>query len=324
MLDHCTRRLAALDGLRAISILLVLSAHMLPIGPKSWEMNLTIGAMGMSLFFALSGFLITTQLLAGQSAPVFFVRRFTRILPLAYLYLAVVFLVVTYDLPRLGGSLLFLENYHFQFLSDLNGHFWSLCVEMHFYLAIGIVVACLGRRAAYLVIPACLFITAIRVYEGNYVSIETHLRVDEILAGGCVGVLFHRKLLGSRINQFWLTLPVSLWLVSSHPESGALQYIRPYCSASILATAVMLKPGYISSLLQSSASKYIADVSFALYVIHPLTTHGWMNDGSSFERYFVKRPFSFIATFILAHLSTFYYERRCSEIGKKIINMKYA
>jgi peptidoglycan/LPS O-acetylase OafA/YrhL len=86
----------------------------------------------------------------------------------------------------------------------------------------------------------------------------------------------------------------------------------------------MLKPGYIFTLLKSSVAKYLADVSYALYVIHPLTTHGWMNDGNLFERYFVKRPLSFIVTFIFAHLSTFYYERRWSEIGKKIIRTKYA
>ena len=55
-------RLPALDGLRAISILLVLAAHMLPLGPKILGLNFTAGAMGMSLFFALSGFLIASAL----------------------------------------------------------------------------------------------------------------------------------------------------------------------------------------------------------------------------------------------------------------------
>jgi peptidoglycan/LPS O-acetylase OafA/YrhL len=57
-----TARLPVLDGLRAISILLVLAAHMLPLGPKVLRLNETAGPMGMSLFFALSGFLITSGL----------------------------------------------------------------------------------------------------------------------------------------------------------------------------------------------------------------------------------------------------------------------
>ena len=43
-------RLTVLDGLRAISIVLVLATHMLPLGPKSLRLNETAGAMGMSLF----------------------------------------------------------------------------------------------------------------------------------------------------------------------------------------------------------------------------------------------------------------------------------
>ena len=58
-----SERLPALDGLRAISILLVLACHMLPLGPKVLQLNEAAGAMGMSLFFALSGFLIVSGLI---------------------------------------------------------------------------------------------------------------------------------------------------------------------------------------------------------------------------------------------------------------------
>ena len=56
-------RLSVLDGLRGISILLVLGSHTVPLGPKLLRLNDAAGAMGMSLFFALSGFLITSTLL---------------------------------------------------------------------------------------------------------------------------------------------------------------------------------------------------------------------------------------------------------------------
>jgi peptidoglycan/LPS O-acetylase OafA/YrhL len=47
-------RLAILDGWRAVSILLVLAAHMLPLGPKRLIINVMVGSIGMSLFFTLS------------------------------------------------------------------------------------------------------------------------------------------------------------------------------------------------------------------------------------------------------------------------------
>src|SRR5882724_6243349 len=90
-------KIPALDGLRAISILLVLAAHMLPLGPKNLHLTVTAGSMGMSLFFVLSGFLITSTLLTNADAGEFMIRRLARILPLAYLYTSVVFVFVVFS-----------------------------------------------------------------------------------------------------------------------------------------------------------------------------------------------------------------------------------
>jgi peptidoglycan/LPS O-acetylase OafA/YrhL len=87
-----------LDGLRASSIMLVLACHMLPLGPRWLRLNETAGATGMAIFFSLSGFLITRNLLSGQSVPTFLLRRGAPILPLAYLYLIVA--IVLRVLPR--------------------------------------------------------------------------------------------------------------------------------------------------------------------------------------------------------------------------------
>ena len=56
-------RLDALDGWRGVSILLILACHLLPLGPKSLQLNDMAGPMGMAIFFTLSGFLITRFLL---------------------------------------------------------------------------------------------------------------------------------------------------------------------------------------------------------------------------------------------------------------------
>ena len=61
-----SKRIPLLDGWRATSILLVLGSHLLPLGPKVLGLNEAAGAMGMALFFTLSGFLITQFLAAGM------------------------------------------------------------------------------------------------------------------------------------------------------------------------------------------------------------------------------------------------------------------
>src|SRR6185312_2514363 len=98
--EQRARSLPALDGLRAISICLVLATHLLPLGPKPLQLNWTTGAMGMSLFFILSGYLII-RTLRNSTIEEFVVKRLVRILPLAYLYLLVVFLLCGLSLHSL-------------------------------------------------------------------------------------------------------------------------------------------------------------------------------------------------------------------------------
>jgi peptidoglycan/LPS O-acetylase OafA/YrhL len=310
----------ALDGLRAASILIVLAAHLLPIGPKPWALNESLGAMGMTLFFALSGFLITTNLMRGQGPVDFFVRRLARILPLVYAYIFFVYVAVEYDPAKLVVDLAFVENYAQKYLDGLNGHLWSLCVEVHFYIAIGLTVAVFGRRALWIVVPACIAVTALRIFDGTVTDIRTHLRIDEILAGACVAIAFSRSQRRDRYDSHHLAFAVAVWIAASMWFTGPLQYFRPYSSALVLWVALQLRAGSMLTILESASARYIANISYALYVIHPITAHGWMNEGSTFVRYAFKRPISFALTFLLAHISTFYYEARWTELAKRFLN----
>lgn len=314
-------RLVALDGLRAVSILAVMACHLLPLGPKPLRLNETAGAMGMSLFFALSGFLITNNLINGQSAFEFFVRRFVRILPLAYLYLVFVFFVVTFDPKATAVGLVFLENYLTDYLT-LDGHFWSLCVEIHFYIIIGVLVGLVGKRAVYVVVPLCIAVTIMRASVGATIDIKTHLRVDEILSGAIVALLYHHGWLNRKASQAWLAGAAFLWFFASWPLSGVVQFIRPYTSALVLVSSLMLIDGIILKVLSSRPARYVAEISYALYVLHPLTAAGWMSEGSPVKKYLLKRPISFLASFALAHISTFYYERRWISAGKSVLKTR--
>jgi peptidoglycan/LPS O-acetylase OafA/YrhL len=306
-----------LDGLRALSILLVLACHLLPLGPKALRLNETAGAMGMSLFFALSGFLITSGLMKNPQIYEFLVRRLARILPLAYAYTAVVFLIFSFNPKALLWTNLFAVNYLIQYLdTGWTNHFWSLCVEMQFYLVIAIVVSIFGRRGLWLVWLACLAVTLLRINEGAYIAIETHLRVDEILSGACVATIYPNRVMlrGALMLMIMATL---LWAISAWPLADALQYFRPYTTALLLLTALHYGATNSATFLASRPMRYIATISYALYVIHPATAYGWMNDGSSVTRYLLKRPISFALTFILAHISTFYWERWWQSAAKR-------
>src|SRR5215510_1794183 len=318
-----SERLPVLDGLRAISILLVLGAHMLPLGPKALALNHAAGAMGMSLFFALSGFLIASVLMHNPNVYEFMVRRFARILPLVYLYAFIVFVLLSQDLENLLWTASFIQNYFPAHLVSYNAHFWSLCVEVQFYIAIAAVVLVSGEKGIWIVWPACLLVTALRVDAGAYTHIQTHLRVDEILAGACVATLYRNFWNGrAGVPAAWVGVAVVLWFLSASPYTGWMQYLRPYATGCLLAAVLGHGKGRLADFLGSAPMRYIAAVSYALYVFHPLSIHGWWNEGSIFDRYVLKRPLSFAMTFGAAHISTFYWERLWLRAAKQWIEQR--
>lgn len=116
--------------------------------------------MGVDLFFVLSGYLIGSQLLrpylkgAEPSLRQFYVRRAFRILP-AFLAVLVLYISVPVfrEAPGLSPAwqfLTFTENFRIDYLHDQAfSHFWSLCVEEHFYLVLPVLVLALMRKPRF-------------------------------------------------------------------------------------------------------------------------------------------------------------------------------
>ena len=306
------RRLRMLDGWRAISILAVLAGHMLPLGPSRWNMNGPIAANGMAIFFTLSGFLIVSILLRDDDIAKFLVRRVSRILPLAWLALALTLPFKGVDADVWAANLLFYANLPPFRLVDWSSHFWSLCLEMQFYGAIAVVVLLLGRGGLRLVPVIALSVTALRIWSGTDISIVTWLRVDEILAGGTLALIIHGDPGGRPIRilarlPFW---PIAiLAFLSARPELPWLNYARPYLTAAMVGITILRPIAGLSRLLESRPAAYLAQVSYAVYIIHHFTMFGWLGAGEGWTKY-AKRPIAFAITFALAHWSTFHFERR--------------
>jgi peptidoglycan/LPS O-acetylase OafA/YrhL len=133
-------RLRSLDGLRALAVSMVFVHHVVPAA-------LPGGALGVSLFFALSGYLITAILLEERertgriSLPSFYARRALRLYP-ALIVLVVAATVAAWvqdvgnPVPDAIAALLYLTDFYAQFDVHLNLllHTWSLAVEEQFYL----------------------------------------------------------------------------------------------------------------------------------------------------------------------------------------------
>ncbi len=164
--------------------------------PSNWVERAIVGVtkyglLGVDLFFVLSGFLITGILYDAHHKPNYFgnfyMRRLLRIFPLYYGVLALVFFIaplipllrgptLDYLLDRqawawLYGINIYLAGHEEWSFSYLN-HFWSLCVEEHFYLFWPLVVYLLARR------PQALIATSVAISLGAMLA-----RVIGILMG---------------------------------------------------------------------------------------------------------------------------------------------
>lgn len=313
-------RFAMLDGWRALSILLVLAGHLLPLG-MGGPINGAVAAMGMAIFFTLSGFLITRFLSKpGADVRVFIIRRFFRIVPLAWLAMAIA-------IPLAGGSaaewianFLFYANLPPFHLVYTGSHLWSLCVEMQFYVGVAILVALFGQRGLYALPILCLATTGMRIATGTHISIVTWLRIDEILAGATLSLAYAgwfgawpMRILG-RISPY-LLLP--LVLLSSSEIAGPVDYLRPYLTAAMVGASLVRAPRRLAWLFEHRWAGYVATVSYALYIIHGVLRMTWLGDGHGLAKY-LKRPLLFAATFALAHVSTFWFEQPCIAFAKRI------
>jgi peptidoglycan/LPS O-acetylase OafA/YrhL len=312
--------LSVLDGWRGISIALVLASHLMPLGAKSWKLNHASGVLGMVLFFVLSGFLITSLLLKGPALPEFLVRRAFRILPLAWIYVTLALVITGVSWNTWLSHLFFYANLPPKTLVPLTAHLWSVCVEMQFYVGVAFLFAALGGRGLLLLPLACLGFTLLRVHDGVHYSSVTYYRFDEILAGCTLALVYHCRWAGGirRVLAGWPQwLLLLLLAAASLHQSGWLNYLRPYLGAAVIGATLLNPRTSLAALLNTRMLAYLAGISYALYVIHPMLAASWLGTGDTFEKY-SKRPLLFVVLFSLAHLSTCYFERRWIAAGKNV------
>lgn len=136
-----TKRIPSLDGLRAISIMLVVLSHLVRWNQVSLEVLGSYGELGVHVFFVLSGYLITNLLLREyeRSSTIrlrdFYIRRAFRIFPAAFVFLAVVVVRYWHQMRwyHVAAAVFYAANMDIS-RPWIFGHLWSLSIEEQFYL----------------------------------------------------------------------------------------------------------------------------------------------------------------------------------------------
>jgi peptidoglycan/LPS O-acetylase OafA/YrhL len=217
------RRIPSLDGLRAVSIALVIASHFNTV-PIPGLRHLEYGNFGVRVFFVISGFLITTLLLQERadtgsiSLRYFYARRFARIMPAYWGYLAVIALLipagaVAAEYRDFAPAFFYLTNY--AKVGVALAATWSLSVEEQFYLIWPSVLRLTGMRRAILVCVAALIVApAFRVLSdlGLWPTNprEAFECVCDALASGCLLAILRRPLWEFAAYRRFVSSPYAL------------------------------------------------------------------------------------------------------------------
>jgi peptidoglycan/LPS O-acetylase OafA/YrhL len=296
------RRMPQLDVLRGLAIAMVVVYHGIFYSqthqPGRVANEITratqVGAMGVNLFFVLSGFLITGILLDAKGRPGYFsnfyVRRALRILP-AYL-LTVAALVLLHMVSRGGVALAvtFLANTNLFAGAQKYLPFWSLSVEEQFYLAWPLVVLVSSRRTlGWLAGALCVLEPVLRGvirYGFGVHPVLVHgatFLVGDNFAWGALAALLVRSRYGTVRNARVLaaSLAVSgVLILAGGRHQGLLQGSNVAEAAlgaepfELIFTAMLL--GLLSlhgSVFAGPAfapMRWLGDISYGLYLVHTI------------------------------------------------------
>jgi peptidoglycan/LPS O-acetylase OafA/YrhL len=297
-----------LDTLRGVAVLGVLFYHGIFWSrdlstysrPERFLMRLASpGEFGVSLFFVLSGFLITGVLIDSRNRADYFrrfyVRRALRILPAYYGILAVLAALGLISHGFLLLSFFYCSNLALLFGATWSyGVLWSLSVEEHFYLLWPTVVRKMSNRqvaalAGGIVVMCpmlrliCFFRSAGVPMESSGCSFYTWNMADGLATGAILAVLV-REMNGRRVALRWICLVIAAIATSlaaaglpfglatrMSPVGAALQFsLANFCFALLLGAFLLLGTSPWKRIATPWSLRFFGNISYGLYLLHPL------------------------------------------------------
>jgi peptidoglycan/LPS O-acetylase OafA/YrhL len=285
------------------------------------------GWIGVDIFFVLSGYLITSLLIAENekagriSLQKFYIRRVHRLLPAMFVLVGVSVAVallfkrdVHNNVVDAATALLYCQNYRYAFApaeGTLIGHLWSLSLEEQFYLIwplLLIVLLKFSRRTTYCtLIPVIGILTLWRIYllhtsplpfYRNYFSFDT--RADELLLGCLLALSKDQTSKLTSFVRFWPLPVICLGIFAL--KVGLFGRLQPYADTvgflllAMLAAAVIFvltaeRKTILASLLALPPMVFLGRISYGFYLWHYMI----LREANS-----IGQPHKWVAGFIMS------------------------
>jgi peptidoglycan/LPS O-acetylase OafA/YrhL len=276
-------RIPTLDGWRGLAILLVLFDHTQTSLLNHYFQPFTqTGGHGVTIFFVLSGFLITSKLI---ESPIdlkrFYIRRFFRLMPAAWTYLAVVLLlglltgVHLENLAGFSSCIFFYRNFEGLGAGALTGHFWSLSLEEQFYLVWPCLLLLAGvRRCRWIAVAGAVGCAVYRWffwahYDRIILSGQTQVRADALLVGCVLAMLLADPRIRRNAEQWskFLAVPaIAAFLFSIAQYHWIFPLFESVAIACLIAATTLHPASNFSRWLSFAPLAWLGAISYSLYI----------------------------------------------------------
>lgn len=315
MSGNTSNRIASLDGLRALSIVAVILSHAAGhFGGAFLDSRLlrylfaTLGYFGVTVFFVISGFLITTLLqreylktsridLGG-----FYRRRAVRILPASLFYIAVILILGHPTFVQSLYALTFTTTYFSGEAYKPLQHLWSLSVEEQFYLLWPLVFATglrNARRYCWVILALSPVVRLVLYRDGYAEFFHCAPAIADSIAAGCL-LAFYQDDVRSFVRKYlmattsFLALVVATILIAGELYRAHLVLLwgAVPCLLALITCAAIERKG---AILNSAPVVWIGLLSYSLYL--------WQQPFLVFDGPLNNLPARLLLTFVTAYAS---------------------
>jgi peptidoglycan/LPS O-acetylase OafA/YrhL len=273
----------ALDGIRAISILLVITVHLYY---KNFSWDWLTGESGVTVFFVLSGYLITMlalreeELSGSLNLKAFYIRRSFRIFPLYFLILGVYCLLIfglgsggEYDRSRLSAALPYYLFYVNEYAPGAPFYqSWSLGIEEKFYFVWPFLAFVLfsNKKIPRTIITSFLIVALLLLH--NYYPGARLISYYPIALGCLLAIGLHNRDIFNILSHFGtLYFSIAIWTVFIMAQLAlkhipAVWYYYPIIVCLLLLNVIIVEPRW----LQWRPITIIGERAYGIYLVHIL------------------------------------------------------